>query len=117
MKMRAFLHRIVPACATALLAACQSLPAEEMTRARALVESATLAGVGRSRVPEVGRSQEKLRLAQRWIDARDYGPARWLAEQAQVDAELALAREAAQAASEALAARERAVARAGWYKP
>jgi Domain of unknown function (DUF4398) len=34
-------------------------------------------------------AQEKLGLTSRWIAARDYEPARWLAEQAQVDAELA----------------------------
>ena len=32
---------------------------------------------------------DKLELTRRWIEARDYKPARWLAEQAQVDAELA----------------------------
>ena len=48
--------------------------------------------------PELTRAQTKVALAQRWIDARDYGPARWLAEQAEVDAELAAARQAAESA-------------------
>lgn len=34
-------------------------------------------------------AQEKMALGKRLIAARDYEPARWLAEQAQVDAELA----------------------------
>lgn len=106
------------AAAAALLAACQSLPSEEVSRARAMVTGATLASVGRSAAPEVARSQQKVGLAQRWIDAGDYGPARWLAEQAEVDAELALARHAAEQARRALAAREQARAtRVGLGKP
>jgi hypothetical protein len=89
-----FVSSSMLAAAAALLAACQSLPAEEMSRARAMVEGATLASVGRSAAPELARSRQKVALAQRWIDAGDYGPARWLAEQAEVDAELALARRA-----------------------
>jgi hypothetical protein len=38
---------------------------------------------------ELEAAQEKLGLAGRWVAARDYQPARWLAEQAEVDAELA----------------------------
>jgi hypothetical protein len=111
------LSRILAAGTAALLTACQSLPAEEESRARAMVEGATLASIGHSPAPEVARSQQKLRLAQRWIDARDYGPARWLAEQAEVDAELALARAAAQEARAALAAREQGRTRVGWQRP
>jgi hypothetical protein len=109
--------RMLAALTAALLTACQSLPAEEESRARAMVESATLAGMGRLDVTEeVARSQQKLRLARRWIDAGDYGPARWLAEQAEVDAELALARAAAEEARAALAARQGRT-RVGWQKP
>lgn len=106
------------ACAAAFLAACQSLPADEVSRARAMVAGATLSSVGHSAAPEVARSQQKVALAQRWIDAGDYGPARWLAEQAEVDAELALARRASEHARLALAARERAGAtRVSWRNP
>lgn len=104
--------------AAALLVGCQSLPAEEVGRARAMVTGATLASIGRSAAPELERSQQKVSLAQRWIDAGDYGPARWLAEQAEVDAELALARRASEQARLALAAREHArTTRVSWQKP
>jgi hypothetical protein len=39
-------------------------------------------------------AREKLALSARWVAARDPEPARWLAEQAEVDAELARARSA-----------------------
>lgn len=94
--------------ATLPLAACQSLPAEEVSQAHATIASATLASLGDAAAPELVRSRQKLASAHRWIDAHDYGPARWLAEQAQVDAELALARRASEQARVALAARERA---------
>lgn len=118
--MRASMAPMRPAllaCAAAFLAGCQSLPNEEVSRARAMVAGATLASVGRPAAPGVARSQEKLALAQRWIDAGDYGPARWLAEQAEVDAELALARRASEQARVALAAREQARASRVSWKP
>lgn len=110
--------KLMLAAAAALLVGCQSLPAEEVSRARAMVTGATLASVGHSAAPELARSQRKVSLAQRWVDAGDYGPARWLAEQAEVDAELALARRASEQARLALAARERTGAtRVAWQKP
>lgn len=116
--MRHDLSGLVLAAAAALLAACQSLPAEEVDRARAKLDGATLAGIGSPAAPELARSQRKVGLAQRWIDAGDYGPARWLAEQAEVDAELALARREAERARAALAAREQARAsRVSWGEP
>jgi len=88
-----------------------------MDEARAMVTRAGAAAAGQA-TPELARSQRKVSLAQRWIDAGDYGPARWLAEQAEVDAELALARRASAHARLALAARERAGAtRVSWQKP
>lgn len=112
------LSRLLLAGATVLLAACQSLPAEEVSRARAMVAGATLSSIAHPAAPEVARSQRKVALAQRWIDAGDYRPARWLAEQAEVDAELALARRASEQARLTLAARERAGAtRVSWRKP
>ena len=44
---------------------------------------------------ELRLAREKLALTRRWMVARDHEPARWLAEQAEVDAELARARSAA----------------------
>ena len=118
MKTPPDVSRLLLAGAAMLLAACQSLPAEEVSRARAMVAGATLSGIGHPASPEAARSEQKVALAQRWIDAGDYGPARWLAEQAEVDAELALARRAAEQAHMALAAREQVRAiRVGWNKP
>lgn len=94
---------ILPACAAALLAACQSVPIEELACAREMVEAATLDSSGDSPAPELARSQDKLRLAQRWFDARDYGPARWLAEEAGVDATFVLTHSGADRACTALA--------------
>lgn len=87
--------------------ATQSLPREELAAARGAIATAA------ETAPEAGelkRAQEKLALSQRWIDARDYGPARWLAEQAQVDAELAAARSATRETLQAIAAQEQAQA-------
>jgi len=101
---------IVPAlrlhAAPALLAAalalggCASAPLEELAQARATVTAATQAGNASA---ELARATEKLALARRWVDAKDHGPARWLVEQAQVDAELALAKAAAEEARRAAA--------------
>ena len=52
-------------------------------------------------------AREKIALARRWAQAHDHRPARWLAEQAKVDAELAEMRAASARAREA-AARETA---------
>lgn len=64
-----------------------SMPAEELAAARSAVAVASHAPS-----PELHRAAAKLELARRFTDARDFGPARWLAEQAEVDAELAAAR-------------------------
>lgn len=75
----------------------QPRPTDELAQARVAVTQAVDAAV-----PGAQGAQTKVVLAQRWIDAKDYGPARWLAEQAEVDAELALARAAHQEARRAL---------------
>lgn len=118
MKITDVAPRLVLAGAVTLLAACQSMPSEEMSHARDNVANASLASLGSPEAPELARSRQKLALAHRWVEAGDYGPARWLAEQAEVDAELALARRASEQARLALAARERAGAtRVSWQKP
>ena len=119
MRIAEISSRLALAGAVAFLAACQSLPSEEMSHARDRVANASLASLGSPEAPELARSRQKLALAHRWIDAGDYGPARWLAEQAQVDAELALARHAAEQARVALAVREQAlrITRVSWQRP
>jgi hypothetical protein len=77
--------------AAAWLAGCavQALPAEQLAASEAAIARAERAGAARYAATELNSAKEKLRLTHRWIEARDYAPARWLAEQAQVDAELA----------------------------
>ena len=69
--------------------AVQPLPSAQITSSEAAVSAALRAGAAESAANEMTLAREKLELTRRWIDARDYKPARWLAEQAQVDAELA----------------------------
>lgn len=82
------------------LAACASAPLEELAQARVTVALAARVG---SASAEIARASNKLALAQRWVDANDHGPARWLVEQAQLDAELALAKAATEDARRAAA--------------
>lgn len=88
------------AAAALTLGGCASYaaPDTEIARARATLAAATLATPAADASAEIVRSRDKLALAGRWMDARDHGPARWLAEQAEVDAELALAKSAAEGA-------------------
>lgn len=93
--------RTVPVVLAAALAlgGCASAPLEELAQARA-----TLAATRPDDASlELARANDKIALARRWMDARDYGPSRWLVEQAQVDAELALAKSAAEDAHRAAA--------------
>ena len=78
--------------ALTLAAGCatQTLPSQEIGQAQAAIGIASHAAS-----PDLDRARAKLALSGRWVDARDYGPARWLAEQAEVDAELAAVRAAA----------------------
>lgn len=94
--------RAAPAILAAALAlgGCASAPLEELTEAGAAVAAAARVN---DASPELARANDKLALARRWVDARDYGPARWLVEQSQVDAELALAKAAADNALRAAA--------------
>lgn len=93
---------IVVAAAMAL-GGCATSPVEELAQARAAVATAQLAAPAAEASPDLVRARTKLALAGRWNDARDYGPARWLAEQAEVDAELAIARVATEEARRAAA--------------
>jgi uncharacterized protein DUF4398 len=75
----------------ALVAGCAAAesPIEELRAARAAYERAVAAGAERSAPRELALAREKIRLGERWLAAEDYQPARWLVEQARVDAELA----------------------------
>jgi hypothetical protein len=67
----------------------QPLPSAQIASSEAAFGAALEAGAARTAPREIALAREKLTLTRRWIEARDYKPARWLAEQAQVDAELA----------------------------
>ena len=69
--------------------AVQPLPSAEIASSEAAISAALGAGAAESASHEMALAREKLELTRRWIEARAYKPARWLAEQAQVDAELA----------------------------
>jgi len=64
-------------------------PEQELATADAAVNTARDAGAPQLSSREWLLAQDKLKLGQRWIGAKDYKPAVWLLEQAQVDAELA----------------------------
>jgi hypothetical protein len=64
-------------------------PEQQLASAEAAVNSAREAASPQTSGPELRLAGDKLKLGQRWIGAKDYKPAVWLLEQAQVDAELA----------------------------
>ena len=77
-----------------LLAGCaiDPAPVNEIARTHAALESVSRGSIAASY--EVGLARDKVALAERWMAAGDQRPARWLVEQAQVDAELAAIRQA-----------------------
>lgn len=81
------------ALACLLAAGCASTTetSNEIEAARSSLEAARQAGATPS---ETSAAESKLSLTTRWMEASDYLPARWLAEQAKVDAELATVRAA-----------------------
>ena len=77
--------------AAALAAGCatQSPPTEQLAFSEAAFRDALRAGAADAAPAELALARRKLELTRRWMEVGDYKPARWLAEQAQVDAELA----------------------------
>ena len=84
-------------------------PEQQLATAEAAVDTARETGSARLAGPELQLADAKLKLGQRWIGAKDYKPAVWLLEQAQVDAELASMKAMSALAKQrvALAVRER----------
>ncbi|MDO8412855.1 MAG: DUF4398 domain-containing protein [Gallionellaceae bacterium] len=81
------------------------VPTEQMAVSRAAIAEAVSAGATEFAPVELGAAQDKLAAADKAVAAEDNGSAKWLAEQAQLDAQLAAkkARTAkAQKAAEAL---------------
>jgi hypothetical protein len=93
----------------ALVAGCASVPApnEQMAVSKAAVAQAVGAGASEFAAPELRSAQDKMDGANKAMSAEKYESARWLAEQAQVDAELAVSKtRAAKAQNAAYAVQE-----------
>ena len=82
---------------------CASAPLHELMAGERAIAQAQAAGAAEHAPAELALAQEKLALGKRWIAAHDYEPAKWLAEQARVDAELAAMRAASAVALRAAA--------------
>ena len=74
-----------------LVAGCAAYPAptRQLDVSVLAIEAAVMAGAAEHAATDLKSAQDKLALGKRWIAAKDYQPALWLVEQAQVDAELA----------------------------
>lgn len=86
------LHRIgVTIAAVMLVAGCASVPApvEQMAISREAVSNASSAGGNEFAPLQLKSAMEKMDAAEKAMVAKDYVRARQLAEQAQVDAQLA----------------------------
>jgi hypothetical protein len=76
-------------------------PVEEVTRARAVIEQADKAGAQRYAATDLQRAHDELGNAERANAERKYDEARRFAESAEVDADLATARNSSGAAQQA----------------
>ena len=97
--------------AVAVLCGCASAPMQDLMAGERAITQAEAAGAAQHAPAELALAQEKLALGKRWIAAHDYEPAKWLVEQARVDAELA-GMKAASAVARQEAVREAAAFRA-----
>lgn len=90
--MRSFQSKLF--LAALILAGCAAYPAptEQLERAERMISGALEAEAARLAAADIASAQEKMKLARRLIAASKYQEARWLAEQAQADAELAAAK-------------------------
>ncbi len=77
------------AAAAALYGCAGGAPVRELRQGEQAIAQAQAAGAAQHAPAELALANEKLSLGKRWIAARDYEPAKWLVEQARVDAELA----------------------------
>jgi len=92
LKSNQIMHRIVVSVAAVILiAGCASTPAptEQMAVSRAAVSNASSAGGSEFAPVQLKSAMEKMERAERAMAAKDYVLARQLAEQAEVDAQLA----------------------------
>jgi len=80
---------LIIAAAFAASCATESPPAAQVAASEAAIAMAREAGAARHASPELALAEEKMQLSKRFMSAGDAKPARWLAEQARADAELA----------------------------
>ena len=92
--------------AAALVTGCASVsaPTEQVAVSKAAVANAVSAGGPEFAPGEMRTAREKLDNADKAMSAKDYQRARWMAEQAQVDAQLAVAKANSAKAQKAAAA-------------
>ncbi len=92
--------------AAAVMAGCALVPAptEQVAVSKAAVAHAVDAGGPEFASAEMRTAQEKLDRANEAMAAKEFERARWLAEQAQVDAQLAIAKARSAKAQKAAAA-------------
>ena len=85
------MNHVTSTLAALLVAGCAAYPhpTEQLQRSETAIAAALAAGAAELAPAELRSAQEKMRLGKRQVEARDYQPAHWLIEQAQVDAELA----------------------------
>lgn len=86
------LHRVSSLLVAGTLAGCAAAPQEELASSERAIASAVAAGAADLAASDLHLARTKIDLARRWMRAEDYEPARWLAQQARVDAELAAAK-------------------------
>jgi galactokinase len=97
------------AVAAALMAGCATTPppTEQLAVSKAAVANAVDAGGPEFAPAEMKTAQEKMDRANQAMTAKEYERAQWMAEQAQVDAQLATSKaRAAKAQRAALAVQE-----------
>ena len=79
-------------CAFVVITGCASAtlpPTEQMAVSKSAIANAVSAGGTEYAPVEMRNAQEKMDRASRAMDKKDFDEARWLAEEAQVDARLA----------------------------
>jgi uncharacterized protein DUF4398 len=82
-------HRVSSLLVAGTLAGCASAPHEELAASERAIASAVAAGAADLAASDLHLARTKIDLARRWMRAEDYEPARWLVQQARVDAEVA----------------------------
>jgi septal ring factor EnvC (AmiA/AmiB activator) len=95
--------------AAALMAGCATVPppTEQLAVSKAAMANAVAAGGPEFAPMEMRTAQEKMDSANQAMAAKEYERAQWMAEQAQVDAQLAASKaQAAKAQKAVLAAQE-----------